>query len=172
MKTLIIDTNNSKIGFKVKHMMISSVEGWFDKFSAKIETINDDLEGAKINFECDVNSLTTKLTERDIHLKSEEFFWVEQYPKIIFSSETISKNESGIYTVLGLITIKGISKEINLEAKEKGNSEFGITGNIKRSDFYLGTNGQHCGKGNALIGEEVKLIIEAKMIQKQKSIKL
>lgn len=107
MKNFIIDPLHSEIGFKIKHLMISTVTGGFQKFDATMESATEDFSDAKINFSAEVSTITTNIADRDNHLKSPDFFDAEKYPKILFESTKVEKLESG-YTVSGNLTIKGV----------------------------------------------------------------
>ena len=166
-----IDPLHSDISFRVKHMMISNVTGFFNKFSATMISDTEDFTDAKIFFECDVDSISTNIQDRDNHLKSDDFFSAEKYPKISFTSTDIIKNGDN-YVINGLLKIKDIEKEVSLEAEYGGNdtdlygqSKFGfeISGTIKRSEFGLTFN-LLSGKGNALVSDDVKLIISVQMV--------
>lgn len=172
-----IDPLHSVIGFRVKHMMISNVNGNFNDFDATMVSDTDDFTDAKITFECDVNSISTNISDRDAHLKSDDFFSAENYPKINFVSTKIIKNDDD-YKIKGLLTIKGIEKEVELKAEYGGNdvdlygqTKFGfeMEGAIKRSEFGLSFN-MLSGKGNALVNDEIKLLISIQMMLNNENI--
>lgn len=167
-----IDPLHSDIGFKVKHLMISTVNGCFQKFNATMETSAEDFSDAIINFECDVDSIYTNIQDRDSHLKSADFFDIENYPKITFSSKSVQKNGES-YSVKGDLTIKDVTREIELTGSYNGNDMdhygqtkygFELDGKIDRSDFGLSFNVAG-GKGSALIGNEIKLMISIQMLE-------
>ena len=92
MKKWTVDTAHSEVGFSVKHMMISKVKGAFTSYEATVEANEEDLQGALIDFKIDVASIDTSNTDRDNHLRSADFFDVEQFPYITFKSNKIKKN--------------------------------------------------------------------------------
>jgi polyisoprenoid-binding protein YceI len=145
MSKFIIDKLHSEIEFKVKHLMISTVTGRFTDFDAEIISDTDDFTDAQISFDANVDSITTSIADRDNHLKSADFFDVENYPKISFKSTSVTK-ENDDYNVVGLITIHGVEKEVTLKGNYNGNDVdfygntkygFEIRGTIKRSEFGL-----------------------------------
>ena len=119
MKNYVIDPLHSEIGFKVKHMMISTVNGTFNKFDATMQGEAEDFSDAQISFECDVDSISTNISERDAHLRSADFFSVDEFPKILFRSTSVEKTAES-YKVFGDLTIKGITKEIELAGTYNG----------------------------------------------------
>lgn len=87
-----VDASHSSIGFEVKHMMVSKVKGQFNSYTADVEAEDlTDLTTATIAFEIDTASIDTNSEDRDNHLKSEDFFNAETYPKIVFKSTDIAK---------------------------------------------------------------------------------
>ena len=89
MTTWKIDNAHSEINFKVKHLVVSTVTGHFNQFDASIETNKEDFSDAKINFEAEINSISTKNEQRDTHLKSADFFDADNHPKMKFISKYI-----------------------------------------------------------------------------------
>ena len=173
MKNYKIDPLHSYVGFKVKHMMISNVNGNFTRFDAKMMAATEDFSDAQIQFECEVNSITTNISDRDAHLKSPDFFASDLYPTINFVSTGVEKLEGEKYKVIGDLTIKGITKSVELDGEYNGNDidmygntkyGFEMFGKINRMDFGLAFN-MLSGKGNSLVGEEIKLIINIQMIE-------
>ncbi len=114
MATYKIDPNHSDITFKVKHLMISTVTGIFKKFDATLEINEEDFSQAKVTFEADVDSVDTKNEQRDTHLQNDDFFNAEQFPKMTFKSTKIEKSGNDEYTVTGDLTIRDITKPIEL----------------------------------------------------------
>lgn len=81
-----VDPVHSKVKFTVTHLVISEVDGSFNVYSGKINTSQEDFSDAKIEFSVDAASINTENMDRDTHLKSEDFFFVEKYPKLTFQS--------------------------------------------------------------------------------------
>lgn len=161
----VIDPLHSEVMFKVKHLVISTVTGSFSKFEGTAITNDDSFENAKINFEIDVNSIYTGQEQRDMHLKNGDFFEAEAFPKITFQSASFIKTGAEIYTLTGNLTLKGVTKEITLNAEyggiEKdhyGNTKAGfeVSGIINRKEFGLSYNSL-TETGGLALGENVKL---------------
>lgn len=169
MTKFIIDQSHSEIGFKVKHMMFTNVSGKIEVYHATIEAENDSLKNATITFEGDASTISTGNTDRDNHLKSQDFFDVENHPKITFQSTNF--NPQG--TLEGNLEIRGISKPIVLDVdfggtgKDPwGNTKLGmtLTGKINRKDWDLNWNSA-LETGGVLVSEEVKFNIELQFLK-------
>src|SRR5205809_772793 len=87
----VLDQTHSEIQFKVKHLMISTVTGQFNKFSATVETESEDFTTAKIKFTADIDSISTNNEQRDVHLKNGDFFDADNHPELIFESERLER---------------------------------------------------------------------------------
>src|ERR1700709_1388151 len=87
----VIDPMHTEVQFKVKHLVISTVSGFFKSFEGSLETTNEDFEDATIDFALNIDSIDTTQPQRDGHLKSPEFFDAEKYPQIIFKSTSFKK---------------------------------------------------------------------------------
>ena len=166
-----IDPAHSEIKFKVKHLVVSTVTGQFNKFDAVVESDKADFTDAKISFEADVNSVDTKNEQRDTHLKSADFFDAANYPKLTFVSKSVNKKSDNEYEVTGDITIRGTKKEIKLNVTYNGTVKgfggvevagFEITGKLNRFDFGLQWNAL-TEVGGVVVAEEVKLEIAAEL---------
>ena len=162
----VIDPMHSEVQFKVKHLMISTVTGSFGKFSGTVTTQSADFENAEIQFSLDVNSISTNQEMRDNHLKGEDFFQAEKYPTIDFKSTSFKKTIDTSYALVGNLTMKGITKEVELnvgfggESKDsRGNLKAGfeISGTINRKDFGLTYNAL-TETGGLALSENIKLI--------------
>ena len=97
----VIDPTHSEIGFKVKHMMFTTISGKFSKFGASIESENDSFENAKIEFTGAIDSISTGNTDRDTHLLSPDFFDAAQFPEIQFKASSFTKIKEGEYGLVG-----------------------------------------------------------------------
>lgn len=169
MSKFVIDSTHSEIGFKVKHMMFTNVSGKIQVYSASVEAENDDFSNAKISFEGDASSISTGNADRDAHLRSADFFDVENHPKITFTSTSF--NPEG--KLEGNLEIRGISKPVSFDvdfgglAKDPwGNTKLGmsLTGKINRKEWGLNWNSA-LETGGVLVSDEVKFIIELQLVK-------
>lgn len=165
-----IDTTHTEVQFKVKHLVISTVTGFFKKFSGSVESENDDFDGAQVSFSLDTNSIDTNQADRDGHLKSADFFAAEQYPTIDFTG-SLTKVAGTEYKLDGALTIRGTTKAIVLDVDFGGTvvdpwgntkAGFEISGKLNRKDFGLNWNAL-TEAGGMVVSEEVKLHINAEL---------
>jgi polyisoprenoid-binding protein YceI len=167
MNTWKIDSAHSEVGFKVKHLMISTVRGQFTSFEGNIKSPDEDLTKAEISFTAETNSINTGNEMRDNHLMSADFFDSAQFPQISFKSKNITKKDDTDYLVTGEFTMHGVTKEISFDAKFNGISidmnknrvmGFEISGTLSRKEFGLTWNAP-IETGGVTVSDEVKLDI-------------
>ncbi|MFS0876204.1 YceI family protein [Solibacillus isronensis] len=166
-----IDQAHSTIGFEVKHMMVSKVKGQFTNYSADVEVDNlEDLTSAKIDITIDTTSINTSNEDRDNHLKSAEFFDIEQFPDIKFNSTNITKDGDD-YKVSGDLTIKDVTKPavFDVEYGGKGTNPWGVEvygfeaeTKIDREEFGLTWNAA-LETGGVLVGKDIKIKVELEL---------
>ncbi len=161
---MIIDYTHSEIGFKVKHLMISTVRGNFGTFGGEIN------ENGDLTFSLEVDSINTNNSDRDNHLKNTDFFDVENHPRITFVANNVDIT-SGL--IAGELTIKGITKELIMTSEYNGvsvdpwgNTKHGleITGKVNRSDFGLTWNAP-LETGGVLVSDEVIFNIDLQLLE-------
>jgi polyisoprenoid-binding protein YceI len=159
-----VDPAHSSVGFEVKHMGIATVRGRFGAFEGTIDATGGSpvLKGT-----VDVATIDTGDANRDAHLKGPEFFDADQQPKISFNSTATEVGDAGDITLEGEITIKGVSKPIELtgEIAENGEDPWGnerigleLSTTIDRREFDLKWN-QTLPNGNLLLANDVKLLL-------------
>jgi polyisoprenoid-binding protein YceI len=161
-----IDTVHSHLGFVIKHMMVSKVRGHFGAFTGQITTAANPLESTA-TATIEATSINTDNTMRDNHIRSADFFDIENHPSITFTSTGV-RYDGDDFLLDGDLTIRGTTKPITLtvETPEFGPSPqggmkagFSATAEINRSDFGVTYNGPIPGGGTAL-SEKVQLVIE------------
>ncbi len=163
--TWLIDPSHSEIQFKVKHLVISTVTGYFREFEGAITSEGEDFEGGKARFSANIASIDTNNEQRDGHLKSDDFFAADRFPKLSFESSSITKKGEGQYAVTGNLTIRDVTKEITLDAELGGvavdpygneKAGFEINGKILRKEFGL-TWDAVTESGGVVVSNEVRL---------------
>ncbi len=168
-----IDPTHSKVGFKVKHLMISNVLGSFREFEGTATTEGDDFSTAQISFSLNASSIDTEVADRDAHLKSADFFDAENYPKLTFSGNGLKDLGDDMYELTGELTIKEVTKSVTLAVEFGGimadpwgnvKAGFSINGKINRKDFGLNWNAA-LEAGGVLVGEEVKISGDVELVK-------
>ena len=171
-----LDSAHSSANFSVKHLGISSVSGTLGDVTGKAEVDDKDITKSKIETTVDIKGINTKQTKRDDHLRSPDFFDVEKFPTLTFKSSKIEKGEGSKLKVSGDLTIHGVTKPVVLDgeltaevanpfsgAKTRG---FSGTTTINRKDFGLTWN-KTLEAGGLLVGEDVKVSVEAELVKKE-----
>jgi polyisoprenoid-binding protein YceI len=165
-----VDPSHSNVGFEVRHMGIATVRGRFGAFEGVIDASGD---AAVLKGTVDVATIDTGDANRDGHLKGAEFFDADQHPTISFDSTATEVGGDGQITLQGEITIKGISKPIELsgEIAENGEDPWGnerigleLASAIDRRDYDLKWN-QTLPNGNVLVANEVKLLVSVSAVK-------
>lgn len=160
------DPAHSRLGFVVKHLTVSEIDGRFADFSVKVTTSKADYSDAQIEVTAKVASIDTDIEARDNHLRSADFFDVEKYPTLTFKSTLLKKTGKNKGKLYGNLTFHGVTKLVVLDVQYFGSvvnsmnnadtAGFQIVGEIKRSDFNLGAN-----YPEAMISDKIKIIANA-----------
>lgn len=170
-----IDPTHSEVHFKVKHLVISTVTGSFERFQGSMAAAKDDFSDAEIEFSADIDSINTNQADRDAHLKSPDFFDAATYPQLTFKSKELLKKGDAEYKLRGDLTIHGVSKEVVLNAEFGGTVKdpwgntkagFELTGAINRKDFGL-TWHAVTEAGGVVVSDEVKLLVNVELVKQQ-----
>jgi polyisoprenoid-binding protein YceI len=170
-----IDPAHSAAHFSVRHLMISNVRGEFTNISGSALFDPADLSKSSVEVTIEAASLSTREPQRDQHLRSGDFFDVEKYPTLKFRSTRLEPRGEEYFKLTGELTIHGVTKEVTFDMEGPtptvkdpwGNVRAGVTGSTKinRKDFGLVWNAVVEG-GGIMVGDEVKITIEAELIQK------
>lgn len=166
-QTWTVDKAHAKLGFSITHLMISDVEGNFKTFEATITSSKDDFSDAVFDISADIAGIDTDNENRDKDLNSEGYFNAAAFPKLTFKSTSFTKVEGNKYKLAGDLTIKGVTKPVELAVTingpidRRGKKVIGIkvTGMFKRTDFGVGK------PGGAMVSEEVNLIANGEFVK-------
>jgi polyisoprenoid-binding protein YceI len=167
----IVDKSHSKVQFTVTHLIISEVTGQFKSFDANVEAAKDDFTDARIEFSADVNSINTDNEDRDKHLKSDDFFNAEKFPKITFVGKSFKKVGGKNYKLVGDFTIRDVTKQITLDVVYNGSVKdpwgntkagFKIKGEVNRFDYNLKWN-TLMEAGGAVVGKTVSIVVDLEL---------
>lgn len=171
----IIDPAHTHLQFKVRHMMISKVRGSFDEFSGVVDYDPNKPANTDVQVTVDVDSINTRDDQRDNHLRSADFFDVENYPHMTFHSTRVEPAGSGKGKLYGDLTIKGKTNEIVLDVNYEGRAQspwgqisvgFSASGKINRKEWGLNWN-KALETGGWLVGDEVNIEIEVELIKQE-----
>ncbi|MGY6520154.1 MAG: YceI family protein [Mongoliitalea sp.] len=163
-----IDPTHSEVSFKVKHLVISTVTGYFKSFEGSAETTSDsDFNGATVSFSADINSIDTNQSDRDNHLKSADFFDAENFPKLSFTG-TVDGDK-----LVGELTMRGTTKQVSMDVEfggiagdPYGNTKAGfeIEGKVSRKEFGLTWNAV-TEAGNVVVSDQVRIILSIQLVK-------
>lgn len=168
-----IDQTHSEVSFKVKHLVISTVTGYFKSFEGSAESISDDFDGANVNFSAAIDSIDTNQSDRDNHLKSADFFDAANYPKLTFSGKLAKVG--GEHKLVGELEIRGNKKEVELDVEFGGvvadpwgqtKAGFEIEGKISRKEFGL-TWSAVTEAGSVVVSDQVRLHLSVQLVKQQ-----
>lgn len=167
-----IDPAHSAAQFSVRHMMVSTVRGHFGKISGTVNFDPNAPEKAEVFAEIDVASIDTRNEKRDAHLRSEDFFFADQYPTMVFRSRRIERTGGGL-RLIGDLTIRGVTREVAFDVDgpsppikdARGNLRTGATATAKidRTDFGLKWN-RALEAGGWTVGHEVTITVDVELI--------
>jgi polyisoprenoid-binding protein YceI len=170
----IVDPMHSEIGFKIKHLMITNVKGFFNDFRIEAETEEEDFMTAKIFAKIATKSIHTGNDDRDHHLKSPEFFDIGTFPEINFAATRYEKvDRDGSYDISGDLTIKGVTHKVKFGVEFGGvvidpwgatKAGFTINGKINRKDFGLNWN-QALETGGVLLSDTVNIVCDIQLLK-------
>jgi len=173
LTTYNLDPSHSELGFSVKHLMVTNVKGRFQKFDARVELDEQDLTKSRLTVTIDAGSIDTRNADRDAHLRSADFLDVENHPEVTFVSKRIERVGDNEYKVIGDLTIRGVTREVTLDAEETGRGRdpwggdrigFELRGSLNREDYGLTWNAA-LETGGVLVSPEVKLIIDVEVVK-------
>ncbi len=170
-----VDTGHSRVGFAVRHMMVSNTRGTFTKFTGSLALDDKDVTKSTVNIDIDAASIDTANAKRDEHLRSADFFDVAKFPKLTFRSTKVEKKGDGL-SVTGDLTIRGTTRPVVLtvsplsaEMKDPwGGTRRGATAQTKinRKEFGLTWN-KGLEAGGVLVGDDVAIDLEIELTKKK-----
>jgi polyisoprenoid-binding protein YceI len=168
-----IDPTHSEIQFKVKHLMITTVTGYFKTFDLNVETETDDFTTASsILFTADIDSINTNNEQRDTHLKSADFFDAENHAQLVYKGNKYEKSGDD-YQLHGDLTIRGTTKPVTVKVEYGGNvtdpygqskAGFTVTGKISRKEFGLTWNAV-TEAGQVVVSDDIRIHAEIQLVK-------
>lgn len=168
VKTWAIDTAHSNVEFSVKHMLISTVKGMFQKVEGTIDWDGQRFETARVSARIDASSITTYNEMRDNHLRNNDFFNAEEWPDITFTSTKVALDGDDEFKVYGDLTVRGVTRQVVLDTEFDGLVEkdgygkkraaFTASTAINRSEFGVSWNAA-LETGGFAVGDKVKVTL-------------
>ncbi len=165
--TWTVDRAGSHVGFKVKHMLIATLEGRFDRFNGTLEVDHDGLANGSGDLE--VSSLNTGDEVRDERVRaSPEFFDCERHPLITFASSGVEELGDGRFRMAGVLNMRGVAREISLDGQlrttpsDADTLSLTLAGELDRKDFGI-TWSETLDSGGALVGNAIKLVLDLRL---------
>ncbi|MDE2572556.1 MAG: YceI family protein [bacterium] len=167
------DPSHSSADFSVRHMMIAKVRGTLRVSAATIETKAGSGIPSSVQATIDAASISTREPDRDTHLRSADFLDVERYPTIAFRSTRVSAKNGTEFTVIGDLTLHGVTREVELDAEFEGSGKdpwgkeriaYGATAKLNRKDFGLAWN-QALETGGVLVGDQIHITLTIEAVK-------
>ena len=170
-----VDPAHTNVRFDVNHLGISFVDGQFKTLEGNVESVNEkDFAGAKVNFTIDANSIDTRIEMRDNHLKSDDFFNVEKFPKMTLKNGLLTKDKKGKYILTGDLTIRDVTKKVTFQVAQnngiitdpwgKTRAGFTATTTINRFDYNIKYNDK-LPTGVDAVAPNVKIVVNVELVK-------
>lgn len=172
--TYVVDKSHSDVSFKVRHL-VANTPGRFTDYGATVVLEPADLTKSTVDFTIQAASINTDNADRDKHLRTEDFFFVEKYPTLSFKSEKIVKKSANVFDVTGTLTMRGVAKKITVPVEfggfmkdPWGNDKAGFTTEftVNRKDFGINWN-KALDQGGLVLGEDVKISLSLELNKKK-----
>ena len=170
--TWTIDPVHSAAEFKIKHMMVSNVKGRFTALTGTVTLDETDISQSSVEATIEAASIDTRNEQRDAHLKSADFFDVEQFPTLAFKSTAVQRVAPGQLLVTGDLTIHGVTRSVSFEVEGPsmptkdpwGGTRIGLeaVAKIRRKDFGLVYNAA-LETGGVVVGDEVTISLDVEL---------
>jgi polyisoprenoid-binding protein YceI len=168
-----IDSSHSSIQFTVRHLVIAKVRGQFSRWTGSISAPDGDFSRATLSAAIDAGSIDTGVADRDAHLRSADFFDVERYPEVTFTSTEVTRVADDRLLLAGALTIKGVTRDVVLDVEPLGlakdpwgneRAAFSATTSIDRRDFGLTWN-QVLETGGVMVGDRIDITFEIEAVR-------
>jgi polyisoprenoid-binding protein YceI len=173
--TYAIDPTHSRMGFVVRHLGFSKVRGSFEQFEGSLQMEGGDLSTLRAEAAIQAASVNTNEPKRDAHLRSADFFETDTYPTLTFQSTEVQNVDGDTFTLVGGLTMHGVTKTVEFKAEYLGTSAdpwggtrvgFEATTKVNRKDYGLNWN-VALEAGGWLVSEDVEIVLEVQAVQQQ-----
>ena len=172
-RTWTVDPAHSIVEFAVKHLVVTTVKGRFREFEGTVQIDEAHPENSSVSASIDVASIDTNVPDRDAHLRSDDFFNAEMYPKITFRSTGVERLDDTKFRIHGDLTIRDVIKEVVLDGEFEGQVDdpwgnrraaFTATTEISRKEFGVRWN-QLIESGGAVVSDNVKITLHIEAVR-------
>jgi len=172
-RTWTIDPTHSIVEFAVKHLVVTTVKGRFRELEGTLAIDEGHPENSSVWAAVDVASIDTAVADRDAHLRSDDFFNAEKYPKITFRSTRVERVDDTRFKLVGDLTIRDVTREVVLDGEYEGQVDdpwgnrragFTATTQISRRDFNVKWN-ELIEAGGAVVGDNVKITLNIEAVR-------
>ncbi len=168
-ETYSIDPVHTNVHFRVKHLSASIFQGRFNDISGQVVFDADDPSGSSIDIRIKAESIDARNDRLNGHIKSPDFLNAKQFPNLTFKSTSVRKTGERTYQISGQLSIRGVTKDLTVEAEHIGSSEFGRMG--KRigfsTSFTINRRDFNVNYGNdAQVGDELTIILDLEGVQR------
>jgi polyisoprenoid-binding protein YceI len=173
-ETYTLDPGHTRAVFKVRHIF-TKVPGYFKTVEGTVQYDKEKIEASSVDVTIQAASIFTDNEKRDNHLRSEDFFWVEKHPTLTFKSKKVVPGEGDAFKIVGDLTIRGVTKEVTLDAKRLGVADLGAnlgkragfeaTTEIDRKDYGVAWNSK-LENGGFMLGDEVEITLTVEAVAK------
>jgi polyisoprenoid-binding protein YceI len=173
--TWTIDPTHSVVEFAVKHLMVSTFKGHFRSLEGTVHLDEDNPANSSVTASVDVASIDTQTPDRDAHLRSDDFFNAERYPKMTFRSTRVEQADGTNWKVTGELTIRDVTKEVVLDTEFEGrivdpwgNERIGFTAQaeLSRKEFGVRWNAA-IETGGVVVGDKVRISLNIEIVRRQ-----
>ena len=173
IRTWTVDPAHSIVEFAVKHFVVTTVKGHFREFEGTLHIDEEHPENSSASGSINVASIDTNVADRDAHLRSDDFFNAEKYPKITFQTTRVERVDDANYRVYGDLTIRDVTKEVVLDTEYEGQVDdpwggrraaFTATTQISRKEFNVRWN-QVIESGGAVVSDNVKIALNIEAVR-------
>ena len=177
MSTWTIDPAHTIAEFAVRHMVLTTVKGRFRELEATLQIDEAHPENSSVSASVDVASIDTSVADRDAHLRSDDFFNAEKYPRITFRSRRVEVGDDSHFRLVGDLTIRDVTREVALDGEYEGQIDdpwgnrraaFTATTQISRKEFGVRWN-QLIESGGAVVSDNVKITLHVEVIRSKES---
>jgi polyisoprenoid-binding protein YceI len=167
-----IDEAHSTLGFSAKHLVVATVGGQFRRWNAELELDEADITQSSVVVTVEAASLDTGHAQRDGHLRSADFFDVENFPLLTFRSRRIERAGNDTYRLVGALTMRAVTREVTLLMQHGGfvrdpwgarRVGFAASGSVQRSDFGMQWN-QVLDAGGVVVGDRIEIVIAVEAV--------